>query len=335
MTLNKTRNKKIILASRPQGEAGPQNFSLIEETLPPPAVGQILVRHHYLSLDPYMRGRMNDARSYAQPQPVGDVMIGGTVGEVTASNNPRFKQGDKVVGMGGWQLFSLSDGKGWQKVDARAPLQACLGALGMPGVTAWYGLNKIIAPKAGETIVVSAATGAVGSVVGQLATQAGARAVGIAGGAEKCRFAVETLGFAACVDHRAPDFAAALKAATPKGIDGVFENVGGQPLELCMRRLNDFARIAICGLVASGYDGTPTPLSNIAVMLATRSTMQGFIVSDHLDVWPVALGELGALAAAGKLKWHETVAVGLESAPDAFFGMLKGRNFGKQLVKLV
>ena len=329
-----THNKKFILASRPQGEAGPHNFALKEETLPAPADGQILVRHHYLSLDPYMRGRMNDARSYAQPQPVGEVMIGGAVGEVVASNNPRFKAGDKVVGMGGWQLYSLHDGKGWQKVDARVPLQAYLGALGMPGVTAWYGVNKIIAPKAGETVVVSAATGAVGSVVGQLVTQAGARAVGIAGGPEKCRYAIETLGFAACVDHRAGDFAAALKAVTPNGIDGLFENVGGLPLDLCMRRLNDFARIAICGLVASGYDGTPTPLSNIAVILATRSKLQGFIVSDHLDLWPQALGELGALAAAGKLKWHESVALGLESAPEAFFGMLKGKNFGKQLVKL-
>ena len=330
-----TQNQKITLASRPQGEATAQNFALVAETLPAPGEGQILVRHHYLSLDPYMRGRMNDSRSYAQPQPIGEVMIGGTVGEVVASNNPHFKVGDHVVGMGGWQLFCLSDGKGWQKVDARAPIQAYLGALGMPGVTAWYGLNKIITPKAGETVVVSAATGAVGSVVGQLATLAGARAVGIAGGADKCRYAVETLGFAACVDHRAADFAAALKAATPKGIDGVFENVGGLPLELSMRRLNDFARIAICGLVASGYDGTPTPLSNIAVMLATRAKMQGFIVSDHLDVWPVALAELGALALAGQLKWHETIAVGLTSAPEAFFGMLKGRNFGKQLVKLV
>ena len=329
-----THNKKIILASRPQAEAGPHNFALKDETLPAPRDGQILVRHHYLSLDPYMRGRMNDARSYAQPQPVGEVMIGGTVGEVVASNNPRFKAGDKVVGMGGWQLYSLHDGKGWQKVDARAPIQAYLGALGMPGVTAWYGVNKIIAPKAGETVVVSAASGAVGSVVGQLLTQAGARAIGIAGGAEKCRYAIETLGFAACVDHRVADFPAALKAATPNGIDGVFENVGGQPLELCMRRLNDFARIAICGLVASGYDGTPTPLSNIAVMLATRSKMQGFIVSDHLDLWPQALGELSALEAAGKLKWRESVAQGLESAPEAFFGMLKGKNFGKQLVKL-
>ena len=329
------QNKKFILASRPQGEAGPRNFALKEETLPAPGEGQILVRHHYLSLDPYMRGRMNDARSYAQPQPIGEVMIGGAVGEVAASRNARFAVGDRVVGMGGWQLFSLSDGKGWQKVAGAAPLQAYLGALGMPGVTAWYGLGKIIAPKPGETVVISAATGAVGSVAGQLAKLAGARPVGIAGGPEKCRYAIETLGYSECVDHRAPGFAAALQAATPHGIDGVFENVGGQPLELCMRRLNDFARIAICGLVASGYDGTPTPLSNIAVMLATRSKMQGFIVSDHLDLWPQALSELGALALAGRLKWHETVAQGLEAAPEAFFGMLKGKNFGKQLVKLV
>ena len=330
-----TANSKIVLASRPQGEAVAANFRMVAETLRDPAEGEVLVRHHYLSLDPYMRGRMNDAKSYAACQQIDDVMIGGTVGVVLASHIPRLKAGDHVVGMGGWQTHSLSNGAGLQKVDAsKIPLQAYLGPVGMPGVTAWYGINRIIKPKKGETIVVSAATGAVGTVVGQLAKLAGARAVGIAGGAEKCAYAVSELGFDACVDHRAADFKKAFFAATDKGVDGVFENVGGLPLDLAMRKLNDFARIAVCGLVASGYDGTPSPLQNVAAMLSTRSLMQGFIVSDDMSVWPQALGELGAMVASGKLKWRETVAQGLEAAPEAFFGMLKGKNFGKQLVKL-
>jgi len=295
----------------------------------------VLVKHHYLSLDPYMRGRMNDAKSYAQPQKLDEIMVGGTVGEVIASKNPNFKAGDQVVGFGGWQLYSLSNGRDLQKIPPLGlPIQAFLGTLGMPGVTAWYGLKKIIAPKPRETIVVSAATGAVGAVVGQLAKQAGAIAVGIAGGPEKCKLAVEEFSYDLCLDHRAADFADRFKAALPNGIDGVFENVGGQPLELSLRRLNAFARVAICGLVASGYDGTPTPIRDIGFLLTTRSKIEGFIVSDHLDLWPQAIQELSSLATAGKLKWRETIAEGLDAAPAAFIGMLKGANVGKQLVKL-
>jgi NADPH-dependent curcumin reductase CurA len=329
-------NKGFVLASRPQAAAGPENFRLVEGQLPEPGEGQVLVQHHYLSLDPYMRGRMNDSKSYAEPQKIDEIMIGGTVGEIIASNNPKFSAGDRVVGMGGWQLYSLTDGQGLTKIPpSPLPLQAFLGPLGMPGVTAWYGLKKIIAPKPGETIVVSAATGAVGSVVGQLVKQAGGKAVGIAGGPDKCRLAVDELGYYLCIDHRAPDFEDKFKVALPDGIDGVFENVGGKPLELSLRRLNTFARIAICGLVASGYDGTPTPIGDIGALLMTRSKMEGFIISDHLDLWPQAIMELVTLAAAGKLKWRETIAEGIEAAPAAFFGMLRGENVGKQLVKLI
>ncbi|MDH7798596.1 MULTISPECIES: NADP-dependent oxidoreductase [unclassified Beijerinckia] len=331
------QNKAFILASRPSREApaGPHNFQLVESETAAPADGQVLVRHHYLSLDPYMRGRMNDGKSYAQPQALGEVMVGGTVGEVVASQNPRFAVGDRVVGTGGWQLYSLSDGKGLRKIEPGTPIQAWLGPVGMPGVTAWYGVTKIIAPKAGETVLVSAATGAVGSVVGPLVKLAGARAVGIAGGPEKCAFAVSELGYDACVDHRDPEFPARLKEALPDGINGMFENVGGEPFRQGMRRLNPFSRVALCGLVSSGYDGTPTPLPDVRVLLDTRSRLEGFIVSDHLALWPQALSELASHVAAGRIRWRESVAEGLEAAPQAFFAMLKGGNFGKQLVKLV
>jgi NADPH-dependent curcumin reductase len=328
-------NKQFVLESRPTGNVEPGNFKLVEAAIPTPGPGQVLVRHHYLSLDPYMRGRLNDSKSYAKPQEVGAVMGGGTVGEIAASNNSRFKIGDKVVGMGGWQLYSLTDGAGLNVVDAsRIPIQAYLGPVGMPGVTAWYGLNKIIAPKAGETVVVSAATGAVGSVVGQLAKIAGATTVGIAGGSDKCAYARAELGYDVCVDHKSPDFVAELKAALPKGVDGLFENVGGVPFATCMRRLNDFARIAVCGLIAS-YEGAPTTLDNVGTLLITRSKIEGFIVSDHLPLWPEALRELAGHVAAGRIRYRETIAEGLEKTPEAFIGMLKGRNFGKQLVKVI
>ena len=327
-------NKQIILDSRPTGAAEPRNFKLIETSAAEPGPGQVLVRNLYLSLDPYMRGRMNDAKSYARPQELGVVMGGGTVGEVVASNNQRFKPGDKIVGMGGWQLYSLSDGGDIRVVDAsRIPLQAFLGPVGMPGVTAWYGLNKIVAPKKGETIVVTAATGAVGGVVGQLAKIAGATAIGVAGGAEKCAYARDELGYDICVDHKSPNFVDQLNAALPKGVDGLFENVGGVPFETAAQRFNDFARVAICGLIAS-YDGGPTPTVDLRMMLTKRIKVEGFIVSDHLALWPTALAELAGHVAAGHIRYRETISEGLESAPEAFIGMLKGRNFGKQLVKL-
>jgi hypothetical protein len=328
-------NRQILLVSRPQGAASADNFKLVETPLAALADGEVRVRNHYLSLDPYMRGRMSDAKSYAAPQPLNEVMVGGTVGEVIESNNAAFKPGDKVVGTFGWQEFGTSNGDGLRKVDdTYVPLSAYLGCVGMPGVTAWYGLNRIIAPKAGETVVVSAASGAVGSVVGQLAKQAGARAVGIAGGAEKCRYVIETLGFDACVDYKAGNLYQDLKAATPDGVDGCFENVGGEGFDATLARMNAHGRIALCGFIA-GYDGQPMPLKHPALLLTQRLLVQGFIVTEHLDVWPAALKELSTLVAQKKLHYRETIAQGLENAPEAFLGMLKGRNFGKQLVKLV
>lgn len=331
--------QRIVLASRPTGAVTPDNFRL--ETVPVPelADGQVLVRNHYLSLDPYMRGRMNESKSYAVPQPLGEVMIGGTVGEVVTSKNPKFSAGDKVVGMFGWQEMGVSDGTGIQKVDTtHIPLSAYLGSVGMPGVTGWYGLNQIIKPKAGQTVVVSAASGAVGSVVGQLAKLKGCRAVGVAGGKDKCDYVVNELGFDACVDYKAAKDAKELymmlKEATPDGIDGYFENVGGDVLDVVLSRMNPFGRIAVCGMIA-GYDGQPLPLKNPQLILVSRLTVEGFIVSEHMEFWPQALQELGAGVAQGKIKFRETVAQGLASAPEAFMGLLKGKNFGKQLVKLV
>lgn len=327
-------NLQVLLHHRPADKVSPANFRVVETPVPTPGPGEVLVRHTFLSLDPYMRGRLSDAKSYAKPQELGAVMGGGTVGIVEASNNPRFKPGDAVVGMGGWQRYSLSDGAMLRVVDAKAvPIQAYLGALGMPGVTAWYGLNRIIAPKAGETVLVSAATGAVGSVVGQLAKLAGARTVGVAGGPEKCAYAAKELGYDAWVDHKSPNFAEEMKAALPDGIDGLFENVGGEPFRQAMGRINDFARVAICGLIAS-YEGEPTPAPDMRLFLVKRFKMEGFIVSDHMDLWPKAIGELVSLAAAKKLKWRETIHDGLENAPHALVELLRGGNFGKMLVKV-
>jgi NADPH-dependent curcumin reductase len=334
-------NQQIQLASRPAGEPTHANFRLVELPVPELQEGQVLVRHHWLSLDPYMRGRMNESKSYAQPQPLDEVMIGGTAGEVVASKNAHFAVGDKVVGMGGWQQYAIVDASQrgvLQKVDTRhIPLSAYLGAVGMPGATAWVGLTQIVAPKEGETVVVSAASGAVGSAVGQLAKARGCRAVGLAGGPDKCAYVVDELGFDACIDYKQhPDLRSlsrALKEACPDGIDGYFENVGGMILDAVMLRMNAFGRIAFCGMI-SGYNGEPIPMANPSLILVSRLKLQGFIVSEHMGLWPEALKELGGMVATGKLKYRETVAEGLANAPDAFFGLLKGRNFGKQLVKL-
>ena len=334
-------NQQIVLASRPSGEPTPDNFRLQTVEVPPLQAGQVLVKHHFLSLDPYMRGRMNDGRSYAQPQPLDELMIGGTVGEVVDSQDPRFAAGDKVVGMGGWQQYAVVDASQpgmLRKVDTRhIPLSAYLGPVGMPGVTAWVGLTDIIAPKEGETVVVSAASGAVGSVVGQLAKARGCRAVGIAGGPDKCAYVVDELGFDACLDYKAlrepRALSVALKAAAPKGVDGYFENVGGVIQDVVMSRMNAFGRIAVCGMI-SGYNGEPVAMANPALILVSRLKMQGFIVSEHMDLWPAALKELGTMVATGKLKYRESIADGLAAAPEAFIGLLKGHNFGKQLVKI-
>jgi len=327
-------NLQVLLDHRPTDKVSSACFRFVETPVPTPGPGEVLVWHSFLSLDPYMRGRLNDAKSYAKPQEIGAVMGGGTAGIVEASNNSRFKPGDAVVGMGGWQRYAVSDGAALRTVDAKAaPIQAYLGSLGMPGVTAWYGLNRIIAPKAGETVLVSAATGAVGSVVGQLAKLAGTRTVGIAGGPEKCAYAMNELGYDICVDHKSANFPAELKAALPNGIDGLFENVGGEPFQQALRQLNDFSRVAVCGLIAS-YEGPPTALPDMRIFLVRRFRIEGFIVSDHPDLWPQAIGELTALAAAKKLIWRETIRAGLESAPQALVELLKGGNFGKMLVRL-
>lgn len=333
-------NRQILLAARPTGEATTDNFTMISQEIPALANGQVLVRHRYLSLDPYMRGRMNDAKSYAPPQPLNDVMIGGTVGEVVESRHPAFTAGDQVVGMGGWQEYSVVEGGApvIRKVDStHVPLSAYLGAVGMPGVTAWYGLFKIIDPQPGNTITVSAASGAVGSVVGQLAKAKGCRAVGFAGGPDKCRYVTDELGFDACIDYKAhadpKALYGAVKSVTPDGVDGHFENVGGAALDAVMVRMNDHTRIALCGMI-SGYNGEPIPIRYPSLILTSRLRIQGFIVSEHMNHWPAALTELGTMVATGKLKYRETIAEGLDAAPEAFLGMLKGKNFGKQLVKL-
>ena len=334
-------NKQIHLVNRPTGEAAVSNFQLVTSETPALNDGQVLVRHHFLSLDPYMRGRMNDAKSYTAPQALGQTMGGGTVGEVAESRNAKFAVGDKVVGMGGWQQYSVVDADqpgALRKVDTQhIPLSAYLGAVGMPGVTAWYGLVKIIQPKAGETMVVSAATGAVGSAFAALSKARGCRTVGIAGGPDKCKYAVDELGFDVCIDYKlhadASSLSKALKDACPKGIDGYFENVGGMVLDAVLSRMNAFGRIAVCGMIA-GYDGAPLPLTYPALILMNRLRIEGFIVSEHMEIWPEALKELGTMVATGKLKARESIAQGIEAAPEAFLGLLKGKNFGKQLVKL-
>ena len=325
----------IVLASRPNGVVSVDNFRLESAPIPSISAGQVLVRNHYLSLDPYMRMRMEDVKSYAAPQALDAVMLGGTAGEVVASNNPKFAVGDKVVGMLGWSEMGVDDGSMLKKVDTtHIPLSAYLGAVGMPGMTAWYGLTQIIKPKEGDTIAVSAASGAVGGVVGQLAKARGCRVIGIAGGKEKCSYVMDELGFDACIDYKGGNLYKDVKAAAPNGIDGLFENVGGVVMDAVLARMNPFGRIALCGLI-SGYDGEPMPIHNMRVLLSMRLTLQGFIVSDHMELWPQGLTETGTLVATGKIKYRETIADGLSKAPEAFLGLLRGKNFGKQLVKLI
>jgi NADPH-dependent curcumin reductase CurA len=328
-------NRQWRLARRPDQEVTRDCFEWVESPLEPLEAGQVRVRNHWLSLDPYMRGRMDEARSYAPPQALGEVMQGGTAGEVVESRHADFKAGDEVVGRLGWQAYANAPARELRRIDTRrVPMQAWLGAVGMPGVTAWYGVNDILSPQAGQTLVVSAASGAVGSVVGQLARAKGARVVGIAGGAEKCRIVVDEFGFDACVDYKAGNLAGDLdRALEGARIDRLFENVGGVCLDASLARMNTFGRIAVCGLI-SGYNGEPIALGNVRSILVNRLQVQGFIISDHMDRWAPALAELSELAATGRLRWRETVAEGLERAPEAFVGLLKGRNLGKQLVRI-
>jgi len=327
-------NLQIVLASRPERQVTPQNFRAESQPVPALTDGQVLVRNRYLSLDPYMRGRMAEAKSYAAPQPLGVVMQGATAGQIVESKHPSFAVGDHVTGMLGWQLYGVSDGRGLQKVDTtHIPLSAYIGVVGMPGATAYYGLHEICRPKAGETVLVSAAAGAVGSVVGQLAKLHGCRAIGVAGGAEKCAHVVNELGFDACIDYKAGALMAQFRAAAPQGIDCLFENVGGEVFDTSLANMNAFGRIALCGMI-SGYDGEHVPLKNVGSFLINRLSMRGFIIAEHLDAWPRALGEIGKLVATKQLKYRETIAHGLRQAPAAFIGLLKGQNLGKQLVEL-
>ncbi|MGA8175642.1 MAG: NADP-dependent oxidoreductase, partial [Pseudolabrys sp.] len=328
-------NRQILLKSRPEGAPSLGNFELTETPTPEPGEGEVLMRIIYLSLDPYMRGRMSAAKSYATPAAIGHPMVGGTVGEIVKSRNPKYSVGDIVLGYGGWQEYALSNGAGLRKLDpTAAPVSTALGVLGMPGMTAYIGLLEIGQPKPGETVVVAAASGAVGSVVGQVAKIKGCNAVGIAGGAEKCRFVTGELGFDACVDHRAPDFAKQLEAACPKGIDVYFENVGGAVQQMVWPLLNDFARIPVCGLIAQYNATTPMPGPDMFSVLRKRLLLRGFIVSDFAVKQAEFLRDVGEWVRTGRLKYREDIVDGLEKAPASFLGMLQGKNFGKTLVRV-
>lgn len=339
---------RITLASRPDGAPTADNFKMESGPVPTPGEGEVLVRVHYMSLDPYMRGRMDDAKSYAAPVPIGGTMEGGAVGEVISSNSDAFKPGDFAFGMFGWATHGVQPAKMLRKVDpAHGPITASLGVLGMPGFTGYHGLTEIGRPKSGETLVVAAATGPVGSMVGQVAKSMGLRTVGIAGGADKCKMAVDTFGFDACLDHRAYDDAKALREALkvecPKGIDIYFENVGGKVLEAVMPLMNPHGRIPICGMIAwynaGGLgDGANAPLTAPKLwrtILVNFLSVQGFIISNHWNRFPAFLSEIGPKVASGEIKVVEDVAEGLENAPAAFIGLLQGKNMGKQIVKVI
>ena len=337
-----SKGQRIVLASRPAGEPAPDNFRLEDYDLASPGEGQVLLRTIWLSLDPYMRGRMSDGPSYAAPVPIDGVMEGGTVCEVIESRSPSLAAGDIVLAHSGWQSHALVDGRGLRKIDPNlAPISTALGVLGMPGMTAYTGLLAIGNPQPGETVVVAAASGAVGSAVGQIAKIKGARAIGIAGGKDKCDYVVKELGFDACLDHRDADLAAQLKDACPKGIDVYFENVGGKVFEAVYPRLNNFARIPVCGLIADyntifGPD-TPTPKwanSIMRAILVKRLTFRGFIVTDFAAMHGDFLRDMGQWVREGRVKYREFVTEGLASAPEAFIGLLRGANFGKQLVRV-
>ncbi|WP_284076749.1 NADP-dependent oxidoreductase [Herbaspirillum aquaticum] len=341
MTQLPKTNRRIVLASRPAAAPTAENFRLEEVAIPEVQEGQMLLRGEWLSLDPYMRGRMSDAPSYAPPVEIDGVMTGGVVSRVVSSRHPDFKEGDLVMAYTGWQEYAISDGSGANKLPADfAHPSHALGVLGMPGYTAYAGLIDIGQPRAGETVVVAAATGAVGSLVGQIAKQRGCHVVGIAGGAQKCESAVKELGFDACIDHRAPDFAGQLKAACPRGIDVYFENVGGAVLDAVIPLLNIHARVPVCGLIAH-YNGGSLATESSAILrrlLTQRIRVQGFIIFDYYvnrpDLYAAFQNEVGTWLKEGKLHYREDVVHGLEKAPEAFMGLLQGKNFGKLVVKL-
>lgn len=340
MTQTETINRQLVLAERPRGEPTAATLRLEQSPVPQPGPGQMLLRTLYLSLDPYMRGRMSDAASYAAPVGIGDPMVGGTVAEVVQSSLDGFAPGDTVLSFNGWQDYALSDGTGVQKLGQLAHPSWALGVLGMPGFTAWAGLTRIGRPKPGETIAVAAATGPVGATVGQIGKLLGCRVVGIAGGAEKCAYAVNALGFDACIDHKSPDFEAQLAAAAPDGIDVYFENVGGKVFDAVLPLLNPNARIPLCGLV-SQYNATSLPEGPdrmnwlMGQMLRKKITMQGFIIFDDFgDLYPEFARQMTGWVESGQVKYREEVIDGLENAPEAFIGLLRGENFGKRVIRV-
>lgn len=326
-------NKRVLLASHPTGWVSESDFRIDEAPLPRPGEGEVLVKNLWLSLDPYMRGRISTAKSYVKGVSVGEVMVGQTVGEVVESRHPGFQAGDTVLTQLGWQLFGVT--QELMKIEARgAPLSYYLGILGMPGMTAYFGLKEIGQPKPGETVVVSAASGAVGSVVGQLAKIAGCRAVGIAGGREKCDYVTRELGFDACVDYKTGSLADKLKEACPKGIDVYFENVGGEMLDTVLAHMNLFSRLIVCGMISQYNVTEPYGVKNLRFVLTNRIRVQGMIVFDWKDRYGEALAALAGHLAQKKLKYRESVVQGLENAPRGLIELLQGKNFGKQLVKL-
>lgn len=333
-------NRRIVLAQRPKGEPTPADFRLEEAPIPELKDGEILMQTTYLSLDPYMRGRMSEGPSYAANTGLNDVMIGGTVSRIAASRNPKFKEGDLVSSFSGWQEYQVSNGNGISKLDPRIPKPSyALGVLGMPGLTAYVGFLDLGQPKAGETLVVAAATGAVGSVVGQIAKIKGLRAVGIAGGKEKCDYAVKELGFDACIDHRDPNMPALLRAACPKGIDVYFENVGGAVWDAVMPLLNTYARVPLCGLI-SQYNATSPPAGPdrssqlMATFLIKQVKVQGFIISTYYNRQAAFIEDVSKWMQEGRIKYREDITKGLQNAPQAFMGLFKGSNFGKLLVEV-
>ena len=326
-------NKRIVLASRPVGSVSEANFRLEETPLPKPAEGEVLVRNLWLSLDPYMRGRMSDAKSYVKGVEIGELMVGQTVGEVLESRHPKLKVGDNVLAQLGWQLYGCT--KEASRIDSsRAPASYYLGLMGMPGMTAYFGLKELGQPKAGETVVVSAASGAVGSIVGQLAKIWGARAIGIAGGREKCSYVREELGFDAGIDYKAGALREQLKEHCPNGVDVYFDNVGGEILDTLLTRMNLFARVVVCGSIADYNALEPYRVRNWRAILVNRLRVQGMIVFDWKERYGEALKALGGYFGEGRLKYRESVVHGLENAPRGLIDLLAGRNFGKQLVKL-
>lgn len=341
MTQSDTTNRRLVLAERPKGAPTADTLRLETAPVPVPDAGQMLLRTEYLSLDPYMRGRMSDAPSYAPPVEIGGVMVGGTVAKVISSNLERFAPGDRVLSFNGWQDYALSDGKGVTKLDAEIEHPSwALGILGMPGFTAWAGLTQIGIPKPGETICVAAATGPVGATVGQIGKILGCRVVGVAGGPEKCAYAVETLGFDACIDHKAPGFAEALGKAAPKGIDVYYENVGGAVFDAVLPLLNPFARVPVCGLIAH-YNATSLPEGPdrmswlMGQILRKRLTVRGFIIFDDFGhLYPEFAAQMTGWITEGRMVYREEMIEGLEQAPEAFIGLLSGANFGKRVIRL-